>query len=95
MWFPSKQVEEVGIQLLLLSIYLFDNFSIFNDYILLKTKNGFQRKYIRVLLRLLHITTGHSFYAKKDVEEGKIRIFCLDQPDFFQLLQSRPVNNHV
>ncbi|MHA2226256.1 MAG: hypothetical protein ACXAC8_13690 [Candidatus Hodarchaeales archaeon] len=86
MWDQSKLFEEVGMQLLLLSIFLFRDFYVFENNLLLITREDFHKKHIQILLRLLSMTTGHSFYAKKSKESHDIRIFCLDKPDYFQRL---------
>ena len=86
MWIRSTLLEEVGIRLLLLPIYLLSDFTLLDDSIQFNPKVGFSLEHIRYLLWILQYITGHYFYIKKNFEDSNLHLLCSDQPDFFKKL---------
>lgn len=86
MWIPSIFSEEVGMRLLLLPIYLFEDFIVFNDSIQFTLKVAFCTRYIRDLLWILHSITGHHFYVKRSSQDNILHLYCTDQPLYFKFL---------
>lgn len=87
MKYSPNYSEEVGIPLLLLSISLFDDFWISERYLLLRTRDQTQIRYLRYFLTFLRLSTGHYFYLKINEEEDSwVRLYCLDNPTFFQTI---------
>ncbi|MFX0136367.1 MAG: hypothetical protein ACFFDN_22185 [Candidatus Hodarchaeota archaeon] len=80
----SLSLEEVGFYLLLLPIFLFQDFTIFPNRILFYSKTGFQQEIYQHLLSSLNMITGHQFYIKCNEEHHLIELFCLDNPQIFQ-----------
>ena len=72
--------------LLLLPIFLFDNFTITPDSIIFNLQGDYEPYYLKILLKILNYTTGHFFYIKKVQNEKKIQLFCLGSPHFFYQL---------
>ncbi|MFX0052297.1 MAG: hypothetical protein ACFE8U_13520, partial [Candidatus Hermodarchaeota archaeon] len=70
--------------LLLLPIFLFQDFTIFPDRIVFHSKTAFQPEIYRYLISSLNILVGHQFYIKYDEDNNIIELFCLDNPQFFQ-----------
>jgi hypothetical protein len=86
MWKPTELFEDVGIQLLLLPIFLFNDFTVLDDSIRLTLKTEYYPPYVRHLLRLISLATGHSFYMKKKQNENVVHLHCSDNPKLFSLL---------
>ena len=77
-------LEEIAVHLLLLPIYLFQDFTIFPDRIVFHTKSVFQPEIYRYLISSLNILVGHQFYIKYNEDDNTIELFCQDNPQFFQ-----------
>ncbi len=80
-----KVVEEVGIQSLLLPIFLFEDFTIFANRISFRTKTDFQPEIYRHFLTSLNSITGCHFYLEFK-EKNSVDLFCLEDENFFLIL---------
>ncbi|MHA2108966.1 MAG: hypothetical protein ACW99R_14780 [Candidatus Hodarchaeales archaeon] len=86
---PSPDsLEEVGMHLLLLPIFLFKDFTIFKNRITFISKVNFHPELYRHLLTTLNLVTGHHFYLEYNESINQIDLFCSDKEDFFLVLSS-------